>query len=119
MVSETRRNDVKVNELVATAAELKAVNFISSDSTAPTSDDSQASSVQVKLETPGIAFEVNTHVATNNQIVDLSARLDLVLTLLSQSQGKLESALKRIGFLEAQVLQRDQIIDRLCRHNSN
>jgi len=113
-----RQEDSKAHELIEAVTEPETVNFVPSTSGKEKSDESDGSSVQVKLEASGIAFEVNTQVAKSNQIVDLGARLDLVLNQLSEAQLKLELAHERIGYLEAQVQQRDQIIDRLCKDSS-
>jgi hypothetical protein len=75
-------------------------------------------SVQVNLQTSGLAFQVHTQMPQNNQIIDLVARLDLVVSQLKETQLKLETAFQRIGFLEAQVMHRDQVIDQLCKQQS-
>jgi hypothetical protein len=79
---------------------------------------SDSNSVQVNLQTSGLAFQVHTQMPQNNQIIDLVARLDLVVSQLKETQLKLEGAMQRIGFLEAQVMQRDQVIDQLCKQQS-
>jgi hypothetical protein len=71
-------------------------------------------SVQVNLQTSGLAFQVHTQMPQSNQIIELMARLDLAMSQLKETQLKLENAMQRIGFLEAQVMHRDQVIDQLC-----
>jgi len=79
----------------------------------------ESNSVQVNLQTSsGLAFQVLTQMPQSNQIIDLMARLDLVASQLRETQLKLENAMQRIGFLEAQVMHRDQVIDQLCLQQS-
>jgi hypothetical protein len=79
------------------------------------SEAAESGSVKVNLQTSGLAFQVHTQVPTNNQIIDLSARVDLLSVQLQECQSRLHEAMHKIGFLEAQLQQRDQIIDQLCK----
>jgi hypothetical protein len=79
---------------------------------------SDVNRVQVNLETPGLAFQVQTLIPQNSQVTELTARLEMAITLLRETLDKLEIAHTRVGFLEAQVLQRDQVIEQLCKNEA-
>lgn len=84
-----------------------------------TSPELEANRVQVNLQAPNLAFQVETQMPVSNQIIELSARLSVLSEMLDAAHSKLDNAMQRIGYLEAQVAQRDQIIDLLNRQSQD
>jgi hypothetical protein len=80
-------------------------------------ESSDANFMRINLQTSGLAVELQTQVAHSAPLIELNARAELLAVQLSQTQQKLEIAWQRIDFLEAQVQQRDQIIDQLCKQS--
>lgn len=73
------------------------------------------SSIAIDIETSGLAVQVQTRLSEDSQLIELATRLDVARTQLCVTQQRLEHALQRIGFLEAQLMQRDQVIDYFCQ----
>ncbi len=69
-------------------------------------------SVQVNLQTSGIAVQVNTQSAMA-KMVELTAKYDLVSGQLKEYTGRLEASFYRIGFLESQLEERQKEIEQL------
>jgi hypothetical protein len=82
---------------------------------APLQSSEDNNSMQVNLQTSGLAFQVRTQMPVNNQVIDLSARVELLTTQLKDSQSSLSQSMHRIGFLEAQLLQKQELIDHFCQ----
>jgi len=80
--------------------------------------EASGGSVSVELQATGIALQVRTHLPTHSQILDLTARLDFATQQLNLAQQNLQNAFTRIGFLEAQLQQRDELIEYLSRTQS-
>ncbi|HEY9775836.1 MAG TPA: hypothetical protein V6C81_18890 [Planktothrix sp.] len=72
-------------------------------------------SVQVNLQTSGLAFQVHTQMPVSSQIIDLAARVELLTAQLEQAQSQLQKSMHRIGYLEAQLEQQKQLVDHLCK----
>lgn len=97
--------------------EVESVNITPVESADERASDN--SSVQVNLQTSGLAFQVQTQVPQSTMIIELNAKIEILAQQLVATQAKLEDALRRVGFLEAQVLQRDQVIDQLCKNQTD
>jgi hypothetical protein len=62
-----------------------------------------ANSMHLNLRVSGLALEMRTKTAVNQQIIELGTRLSVVLEQLADAQSKLEQAYLRIGYLEAKL----------------
>jgi len=65
------------------------------------------SSVAMSIVTSGLQFRLDTVVDHSHEAVELAAKLDLALSLLSQSENKLAAAMIAIGHLQAQLTARE------------
>jgi len=84
---------------------------------APSEAAQSGNSMQVNLQTSGLAFQVRTQTPVNNQIIALSARVELLSAQLEDSQSRLRQSIQRIGYLEAQLEQKQELIEHLCSKN--
>ncbi len=75
--------------------------------------------MRVNLQTSGLNRELETQLAHSAPLIELNAQVELLSSQLLQTQEKLERAWQRIGFLEAQTQQREQIINYLCQQSKN
>jgi hypothetical protein len=84
------------------------------DESFPPGQDSfdSANSLSLKLQTSGLAFHLQTRAPLSSQLVELTARLEVALERLAQMDDKLGHAFHRIGYLEAQLAQREREIAR-------
>ncbi len=98
---------VEVQEVEAVDCSEKEVNTTSIIQT-----EEYGNSVQVHLQTSGIAVQVNTQSAMS-KMVELSAKYDLVSAQLKEYTGRLEASFYRIGFLESQLEERQKEIGAL------
>jgi hypothetical protein len=78
------------------------VSIVQIDSDSIAEPQAVNNQVSLHLQTGGLAFQLQTQPASL-QVVELAAKLDLVTCQLKESQGRLESAFFRIGYLEAQL----------------
>ena len=60
-------------------------------------------SVNMSIQTGGLDFKLDTRIDPNQQSIELSAKLELCLSMLAASQNRLEVAFVRIGQLEAEL----------------
>jgi len=63
------------------------------------------SSVAMTIVTSGMQFKLDTVVDTNRQALELAAKLELALSLLSITETKLEAAMVQIGQLQERLRQ--------------
>jgi hypothetical protein len=59
--------------------------------------------VAMTINTAGMEFKFDTTVEHSREAVELGAKLELALALLARSEEKLESAMTKIGALQATV----------------
>ena len=62
-----------------------------------------ASTMSFNLQTAGIAVQIQTTTPVSLQVVDLTSKLEVVVYKLSETEQRLDAAMRRIGFLEAQL----------------
>jgi hypothetical protein len=55
------------------------------------------------LQSSGLAVQIQTTMPVNLQVADLTSKLELVVCKLSDTEQRLDAAMRRIGFLEAQL----------------
>ncbi len=60
-------------------------------------------SVNMSIQAGGLDFKLDTRIDPNQQTIELSAKLELCLSMLAASQNRLEVAFVRIGQLEAEL----------------
>jgi len=83
----------------------------------PDSSDSK-SSVAMSIITSGMQFRLDTVVDHSREALELAAKLELALALLSLNESKLENAMIKIGQLQAQLLQTQLLQGRLVQAHS-
>lgn len=69
-------------------------------------------SVQLNLEASGIVMQLHSQ-SPLTQLVEVSSKLELVLSQYKECSNRLESAFFRIGFLEAQLEEKQREIEAL------
>jgi hypothetical protein len=62
-----------------------------------------SSTMSFNLQTSGLAVQIQTTTPVNLQVVDLTSKLELVVCKLTETEQRLDAAMRRIGFLEAQL----------------
>jgi hypothetical protein len=72
-----------------------------------------ANSLSLKLESAGLAFQLETRAALTPQLVALATKLEVACADLKEKDGRLANALYRIGYLEAQLAERERELERL------
>ena len=78
-----------------------------------------ANSLDLNLQTAGLAFQLRTRAPVSSQLVELTTRLEVALERLREMDGRLGSAVHRIGYLEAQLSEREREIERLQRQSQS
>jgi hypothetical protein len=62
-----------------------------------------SSTMSFNLQTSGLAVQIQTTTPVNLQVADLTSKLELVVFKLSETEQRLDAAMRQIGFLEAQL----------------
>jgi hypothetical protein len=62
-----------------------------------------ASTMSFNLQTSGLAVQIQTTTPVSLQIADIASKLELAIFKLSETEQRLDAAMRRIGFLEAQL----------------
>jgi hypothetical protein len=62
-----------------------------------------ASTMSFNLQTSGIAVQIQTTTPVSLHVVDLTSKLEVVVCKLSETEQRLDNAMRRIGYLEAQL----------------
>jgi hypothetical protein len=78
-------------------------------------DFDDANILNLNLQTDGLTFQLQTRAPLAPQLVALTTRLEVVLDRLQETDGRLGQAIYRIGYLEAQLGEREREIERLQR----
>jgi methylphosphotriester-DNA--protein-cysteine methyltransferase len=82
-------------------------------------DFDYANSLNLNLQTDGLAFQLQTRAPLTPQLVALTTRLEVALDRLQETDGRLGNAIYRIGYLEAQLAEREREIEGLRRTSLN
>ncbi len=61
------------------------------------------STMSFNLQSSGLAVQIQTTTPVNLQIADLTSKLELVVCKLSETEQRLDTAMRRVGYLEAQL----------------
>ncbi len=72
-----------------------------------------ANTLSLKLESAGLAFQLETRAALTPQLVALATKLEVACGDLKEKDARLANALYRIGYLEAQLAERERELERL------
>jgi hypothetical protein len=67
------------------------------------SNNGSSSTMSFNLQSSGLAVQIQTTMPVNLQVADLTSKLELVVCKLSDTEQRLDAAMRRIGFLEAQL----------------
>lgn len=78
----------------------------------------QGNSVQLHLQTAGLAVQLRTQSSVMSQLIEYSTKVDILSEQLQQANARLEQALRRVGYLEAKLEYKDLQIDVLLRDHS-
>ncbi len=69
----------------------------------PLADNAGKSSIAMRIITEGMQFKLDTVVDHSREAVELAAKLDLALSILSVTETKLENAMIIIGQLQERL----------------
>ncbi|MBS2008456.1 MAG: hypothetical protein JST01_15525 [Cyanobacteria bacterium SZAS TMP-1] len=89
-----------------TAVQCVAVDSVSAESAnaAPAPRDAK-NSIAMSIVAGGMEFKLDTVVDPSSEAVQLNAKLELALTLLSLSENRLAEAMRQIGQLQERLMQ--------------
>ncbi len=66
-------------------------------------DSGDCNSMSFNLQTSGLAVQIQTKTSPNAQLADLQSKFEFALAKLSECEHRLDAAMRRIGYLEAQL----------------
>ena len=76
----------------------------------------QTNSLQLNLQTGGLAVQLRTQTSVTSQLVELSTKVDILSAQVQQANARLELAWHRVGYLEAKLEYKDLQIEAFLRN---
>ncbi len=78
------------------------------------SDSEATNSLNLHLQTQGLALQLQTRASLSPQLVALTTRLEFALDKLKETEDRLNTAIYKVGYLEAQLEQKNKEVSLLA-----